>query len=266
MPRRPRCTDPTHTLRSFTGTKGAKNGTGVCRTCQAKYLREYRWKKKHGDVPYQRSRAPKRSLRCTNPTHVWKDWHGKRYCATCRSEIAIPYKREKRLIERTNKLVEAHVDNVTWLARKLARQYYAWEFFDDVYAHGLYTLARVARRFDKRRRVLFWTFAQHRVKGEMFDFIMLRKRDATREGTDLADAPEPTVQAEDKEALHWADKRAILERVIETLAPRDQTIMRRALQGVDVPLIAQELGVSPTRVWQLWRRLYATVKERCNAA
>jgi RNA polymerase sigma factor (sigma-70 family) len=255
--RRPKCTDPTHTQR------GAAN---VCRICQAKYLREYRWRKKHGSIAYRRARRPKRTLKCTEPDHRWAvDKLGKNYCRTCRLARIVENKRDRKLSAKLQALCEEHVPLVRMTAVKLARRYGWLADLDELISIGLITMARVGARYDPAKGFLFWTFVQHRVNGEIFDAIQARRNYTHRYGIALDDAPEPLVEPSDDDLL-LTQRRRILADVIQTLSPRDKLIVRALLAGETHAVIAKRLGVGESRVSQLVAKLFPKLQRACLRA
>ena len=68
-----------------------------------------------------------------------------------------------------NQLIVDHLPQVKIEAGKICRSLPASIEFDDVYQAGALGLLKAARRFDGRCK--FWTFAEKRVQGEIFDSL-----------------------------------------------------------------------------------------------
>lgn len=122
---------------------------------------------------------------------------------------------EKRQIAQRNALVEAHLDLVLKIARKLKRSFPSWVELDDMVQVGNIALIKCTERFEAERGVPFAVFASPRVRGQILDSLTGKYYPhATEEpGTHEAVDEHPSVQGEllakeangeVREILRWA--------------------------------------------------------------
>ncbi len=146
---------------------------------------------------------------------------------------------------------------------------------EDLVGDGYLGLARAARRYDPSRGVPFTAFARHYVRGAIVDTIrMLVRRDhlgggvyadvrafsdLTAPGTDAAayDPPDPGPTPD--EAIESRERL----RALATLPERERiALIRTVVDGNTAAEVAEELGVSPKRVYMLVHDGSARVRKR----
>lgn len=158
-----------------------------------------------------------------------------------------------------------------WVTRKLPPTARA-DVLDDLVNEGALACLRAVARYDPARGVDFWTFASHRIKGAMRDWLRWNRRSAgyirgaswpieslTPAHTDRCVVDEPSPEA----AVVQRDLQEQL-RVAMAQDDRASIVVRRMAAGESSRTIAAALGISESRVFQL--RLRAVTRIRAHMA
>lgn len=132
--------------------------------------------------------------------------------------------------------------------------------FDELEAAALYGLAQALRGYRPEAPASLRTYASHRMRGAVYDW--LRERDQLKRCQ--RDAGLDVIETRISEAV--PDRRAAVRRrredlrdevdfLLSLLPPRLAYALRlRYLEGLTLDQVAERLGVSASRVWQLFHR------------
>ncbi len=146
---------------------------------------------------------------------------------------------------------------------------------EDLVADGYLGLARAARKYDPSRGVPFTAFARHYVRGAIVDTIRaLVRRDHLGDGvyadvrafsdlmppeTDAGAYEPPDPGPTPDEAIESRERL----RALATLPERERiALIRTVVDGNTAAEVAEELGVSPKRVYTLVHDGSARVRKR----
>lgn len=170
-------------------------------------------------------------------------------------------------------LVEAYLPLVHAIARTVSRTLPPSVDLDDLVHDGVIGLVAALRRYDPSRRVVFSTYAGHRIRGAMLDG--LRARDPLPRGArrprhgagvpracpvvlvelEQADA-QPADESTSPEVVALErDLRSRLWQGVRLLPPRDRQVLEfRMVHGLTLRLTAVRLGLSVTRTAEIQAR------------
>lgn len=176
-------------------------------------------------------------------------------------EIVRKYKRAP-----SAELAETVVSSFSWIAEKYARRLRGLEAFDELVQVGRIGLFRALGRFDPDAGILFKTFANTAVHGELLHHLRDRRRLIRVPAWLLEKYPSyeiPLVWMDHTEgegldrSLFVEDElvdRVNLDLALDSLAPRDKEVITRFyLAGESQTEIAQALGYSCNYVSHLLR-------------
>ncbi len=146
---------------------------------------------------------------------------------------------------------------------------------EDLVADGYHGLAKAARKYDPSHGVPFTAFARHYVRGAIVDTIRtLVRRHHLGDGvyadvhafSDLA-APDAETSGFDPPDPRPTPDEAVVSRdrlrVLATIPERERiALIRTVVDGDTAADVAEELGVSPNRVYSLVHDGSARVRKR----
>jgi len=157
-----------------------------------------------------------------------------------------------------------------WTARRFARRYQIDE--DDLFSEGMIGLMLAESRFREARGLQFITFSKFYIRGAMMDYVRRQgpvphselaewRRDPARAAaavkyhTRRTDNYEGAVarQTHDAGQLGKRLRQLDIDTVLCGLPSRLERVIRDRLAGVTAAVTARQLGVTETRVIQLWR-------------
>jgi RNA polymerase sigma factor (sigma-70 family) len=172
---------------------------------------------------------------------------------------------------------QALVEQTLYLPKREARR---WRHTpleqEDLVADGNLALAKAARKYDPSFGVPFPVFAAPYVRGAIVDTVRMRaRRNKLRDGVyaDVVGFPD-LARAGDRESYVYdppdpgpppEETVAHIERlrVIATLPERERiALIRTIVDGDAATEVADDLGVSPNRVYQLVQRGSARLRKR----
>lgn len=164
-----------------------------------------------------------------------------------------------------------HLHLIRRIARKMRRRLPRGVELSDLISDGFIGLNRAARRFDPSRGTPFSLFACRCIKGAMLDG--LRQRDWLPRQIRTGKSPPPVVRSLSLELIyqpmfeHRVQWRASIDDLLRPLSQRARLIVQLYhFEKMNMPQIAEVLGVTISRVSQLHRRSLKAIRERLTSA
>jgi len=165
-------------------------------------------------------------------------------------------------------LVEANLRLVVSLARRYAQR--EANQFEEWVAIGNDALIRAVELFDHRRGFRFSTYAYRAVQRSIFSALRREQRAARDHGCenpDQLDRIEKDASESIWQELKAAEAKVVADEMLALLDDRERQIVmarfgiRRSQQGASFSLIANEVGLSTTRVLQLFNQIKQKLRE-----
>lgn len=148
-------------------------------------------------------------------------------------------------LKQRNALVEAHLDLVAAIAQRIASSLPPAYSTDDLISAGYLGLIQAAERFNGRGS--FRSYARHRIRGAIWDWVRSSYRESTWEP--LEHALNARDRSDPEGESRRSEQAALLNAAIARLGPREAEVIRARYQGLETrAATARKLRVSPGRI------------------
>lgn len=153
------------------------------------------------------------------------------------------------------------------LVKWLARQYPRMGEWDDRVQDGMLGAMRATQRYEPGK-ARWSTFAAHHIKGAMLDGYRSRERSRVRARLDVREVPleDPELRVEPEpgpEEVVTSD--ALVIDLLERMSPEDRRLVLARVSRQQNRL-GDLLGVTESRIAQVWRRRAPDMRERARRA
>jgi RNA polymerase sigma factor for flagellar operon FliA len=173
-----------------------------------------------------------------------------------------------------DELVQANLGLPFKIARRIT-SHFGWCDIEDLEQAGLEALVKSSRRFDPSRGVSFATFASHRIRGAMLDETRLQSFRTRREREQGVERERPASldefpilePGEDDRGYELVELNGCFDEAIAELPERERfVVVLHEFQDVQLRKIGELLGVTESRVSQLYTKALSRLREQAGVA